>query len=98
MDALQSEGEPIVPDVAEGVWDVFWTLDRRRQGNGYEALAISHQEIEACTRLYGLRLRPWEVRALDAMEQARRKWLNTPEKERKSAKPLTPDLFRMMLG
>lgn len=88
----------MVPELAVSVWGVFWTLDRRRQGNGYEALAISHQEIEACTRLYGVELRPWEVRALDAMEQARRKWLNTPEKDRKSSKPLTPDLFRTLIG
>ena len=77
---------------------MFWALDRRRQGNGYGANAVSYQEIDACARLYGVRLRPWEMRALDAMERARLVWLNTDEKDRPSAQPMTPDMFRSLFG
>ena len=88
----------MVPDVGERVWGVFWALDRRRHGNGYEALPISHQEIEACLRLYRVSLAPWEVRALDAMEQVRRRWLNTPEDERVLATPATLDMVKSLVG
>lgn len=73
-------------------------MDRRRQSNGYGANALSHREIDACARLYGVRLTPWELQALDAMERTRLGWLNTPEKDRRtvSGTPMTTDLFRAM--
>lgn len=88
----------MVPEVAGRLWDLFWALDARRQSNGYGANAISHQEVAACAGLYGVRLRPWEMRALDAMERARLVWLNLPEKERNKPQPMTPELFRSMFG
>ncbi len=100
MSAVQSGGKPSVPTAAERVWEVFWTLDRRRQSNGYGANAVSHQEIEACARLYGARLAPWEVRALDAMERDRLSWLNTDPKDRRTVadEPMTIDRFRSLFG
>lgn len=100
MSAVQSGGKPAIPIAAERVWDFFWTLDQRRQSNGYSANAISHQEIEACARLYRVRLEPWELRALVAMERDRLAWLNTDPKDRRTVadEPLTVDRFRSLFG
>lgn len=100
MSAVQSGRKPTVPIAAERVWEFFWTLDQRRQSNGYGANAIDHREIEACARLYGVDLRPWELRALVAMERDRLTWLNTDPKDRRTvaAEPLTVDRFRTLFG
>jgi len=98
VSAAQS-GQPFAPPIAAGrLWDLFWTLDRRRQSNGYGVNAVSHQEIAACAAVYGVRLARWELRALDAMERERLLWLNTPEKERRSvaAEQMTVARFRTM--
>lgn len=98
VEVRQSGGSPTISDACHRAWGVFWALDRRRQSNGYGANAVSHQEIEACARLYGARLEPWEVAALDAMEAARLRWLNADEKDRQSAQQMTPGLFRSLFG
>lgn len=96
METAQNKGAPMVPAAGDRVWGLFWALERRRQSNGYGANAISHQEIAACAGLYGVRLAPWEMRALDAMERTRIVWLNADEKDR--AAPMTPDLFKSIFG
>lgn len=78
-------------------------MDRRRSSNGYGANAISHHEIAEFSRLYGVRFKPWELRALDAMEIARLAFLNKRDEvpaEEPSAQasvvqsaPMTPQLF-----
>jgi hypothetical protein len=89
------------------VWDAFWTMDRRRTGNGYSANAISHEEIAECGRLYGIQFKPWELRALDAMERARLLFLNLREDEPEAnpakgddkstpGQTLTPVLFKAL--
>jgi len=87
-----------VPIAGGRAWDLFWTLDRRRQSNGYGANAVSHQEIEACAAVYGIRLARWELRALDAMERERLVWLNTDPSKRRTvtAEKLTVDRFRAL--
>ena len=100
MAAAQAGRKPAVPAVAGRVWEVFWTLDQRRQSNGYGANAISHQEIEACAGLYRIRLAPWELRALAAMERERLTWLNTDPKDRRTVapEPMTVERFRQLFG
>lgn len=98
MRAVHADRRPAVPVIGERAWQVFWTLDGRRQGNGHAALAISHQEIDACSRLYGVRLAPWELRALDAMEGVRLDWLNRDREAEKRQEPMTPALFMAMFG
>lgn len=88
-----------MPEAGDRAWGVFWALDGRRQSNGYGVNAVTYQEAAACARLYGVRLRPWEIAALDAMERARLRWLNMTEEERQAARaPMTPAVFRSLFS
>jgi len=47
---------------------VFWEMGRCRPQGYAGPLAITHTEIEAWSRLYGLRLTPWEVDVVKALD------------------------------
>jgi hypothetical protein len=51
-------------------------MDQCRRGNGYNADAINHQDVSAFQDCAGLRFRPWERRAIFAMDRTRLAWLN----------------------
>lgn len=79
---------------------LFWQLERRgRTGNGYAALPISHQEVEAFLRLRGEMLATWELDLLDRMESERLEMLNedVTKKDKLSTRPMTPALFDAIL-
>lgn len=62
--------EPVIPRQGEHLWGWFWRLSNRRTC-GYAAVnPIQLSEIESFAALYGLSLRPWEVSALIAMDDA----------------------------
>lgn len=49
-------------------WYKFLELDRRRQSTGYAPQPIQHSEIDCWSRLYGITLRPWEVRLFTELD------------------------------
>ena len=79
-------------------------MDECRRGNGYVALSINHQDIAAFQDCAGFRFRPWERRALVAMDKARRAWLNKrvekPDDDAPAADApeLTPEAFDALFG
>lgn len=79
-------GSPDIPPEAAGVWDAYWSLaGSRRSGMSMHALALT--DIEAWTRLYGVRLTGWELDTLKAMDDAcRMAWAAQQERERAATK------------
>lgn len=58
------------PEVVAHIWGWFWELDSGRQ-TGMGISLLSYSEIEAWSRLRGVRLDPFELRAIKAMDVAR---------------------------
>jgi hypothetical protein len=61
---------PGCPDGALYLWGWFLELNRRRPSGGMGPGSIGHQDIKAWCSLRGIRLAPWELDALDDLEQA----------------------------
>lgn len=64
------------------LWDWFRRLSRRRGSSGNGANPISHRDIEAFARLYRIPIHPWEVEALERIDDVVLKVWNE-----KTAKP-----------
>ncbi|WP_424813570.1 phage tail assembly chaperone [Roseococcus sp. YIM B11640] len=58
---------PPKPEAAAYLWDWFLEMHRAR-GGGMGPAAITHQDIEAWGRLKGVRLAPWELEAIQALD------------------------------
>lgn len=65
---IAQEGPKLPPDLRY-LWTAFSQLHRTRQA-GMGINAITFFEIEAWSRLYGMRLDPWEVDAIRALDDA----------------------------
>jgi len=105
VEARQDGRASIIPMAGDRAWSVFWRLDARRTGNGYGANAISPSEIDAYARMYGMRLRRWELDALDVMEASRLRWLDRMarrdedgEPDVVEGQPVTPALVKALFG
>jgi hypothetical protein len=61
---------PGCPPGALHLWGWFLELNRRRPVGGMGPGSIGHQDILAWCALRGVRLAPWELDALDDVEQA----------------------------
>jgi len=66
-DALPFDDLPVE---VQHLWGWFCDLSGARSGNGYGGNPISHIEIEAWSRLSGIRLTPWEVAVLRRADSA----------------------------
>jgi hypothetical protein len=60
-----------IPPAAEHVWAWFWDLEQGRRA-GFSPEPFGYTDIEAWARLCCEEPRPWEVKALMAMDGARR--------------------------
>ncbi len=67
-----------VPPGGAYLWEAFWELEETRQ-SAWVLLPFTHQEIDAYCRNMDVRLRPWEVRIILAMDRARRVVLAPPK-------------------
>jgi hypothetical protein len=100
--ADQHEGKKLrIPVAGEQVWFWFRELDSQRTGNGYGANAIGFTAIKSWADLRNIRLKPWQLDALIAMDLKRRATLvtkdETPEdKPAVSERPLTARLFEAL--
>lgn len=65
---IAQEGPPLPADLRY-LWSAFSQLHRTRQA-GMSLCPITHAEIDAWSRLYRVRLDPWEVDALRALDDA----------------------------
>ena len=61
---------PPLPPAATHLWETFIDLARRRGGNGFDPMPITHTEIDAWQRLKQWPLAPWEVDAIAALDDA----------------------------
>jgi len=57
-----------VPDLAQHVWQYFVELDNGRQGGFAGGQPLSYSDISAWCALSGVRLLPWELTAIRAMD------------------------------
>lgn len=76
LQSAAAQGQPADPRLGAGappqcaaLWDAFVALNGARP-SGMGASAIPPSEIVAWQQLHGVRLTPWEVDTLRAMDQA----------------------------
>lgn len=62
---------PPFPTALAYLWGAYWRL-RRRKGGGAGPEPITWAEIEAFDRLGGAGLRPWEIEAIESLDDV---WL-----------------------
>ena len=62
--------------------DWFWDLSQSRGSTGFGPARLSFSEIEAWSRLTGNNLKPWELKAIRAMDAAYMRW--AAERQKKS--------------
>lgn len=79
-----------LPAAAERVWGWFWLLDRTRNGNGYAANRITHQDMRA---LAGERPAEWELAAILAMDAVRLDHGASEGEHVVSERDMSPSLF-----
>lgn len=59
---------PPIPKALVYLWRAFHRLSRRRGGNGIGANPISWSEIDAFVRNTRIRLAPWEIEVIEALD------------------------------
>jgi hypothetical protein len=59
-----------LPPAVAYLWSAFLRLHCRRGSNGFGASPLSWSEIDAFCRLSGVRLAPWEVEIVEALDDA----------------------------
>lgn len=68
---LQAElALPPFPEALRYLWRAFARIRRRCGGNGFGPSPITWGDIDAYSRLSGLRLSPWEVEVIEALDDA----------------------------
>lgn len=72
---LQAElALPPFPDAIRYLWDAFGRMRRGSGGNGYGPNPLAWVEIQAFVHLGGVRLAPWEVSIIEALDDC---WLSS---------------------
>lgn len=59
---------PPFPEALRYLWTMFLRLRRRVAGSGFGPAAITWVDIDACCRLLRVRLAPWEVEIIEALD------------------------------
>lgn len=79
--------EPVgLPTSAKWIFDVFWRLNKKRDSDGMSGApkVIPFTEIEAFSRLEGIRFSQFDLEALQAMEDAYFEALNNQNQRKES--------------
>lgn len=63
---------PDFPEPVRYLWDKFHTIRAQTTGNGFGPGPIGWGALDSFVRLSGVRLAPWEVEIITALDQA---WL-----------------------
>lgn len=74
---------PPCPPAAAYLWQAFVRLHGRRGSSGMGVDPITWSDLDAFTRLSGLRLTPWEIEAIEELDDL---WRTEHAKARKAAK------------
>lgn len=64
--------EPEVPVFVSYLWRWFQELHAARQSSGFGVSVITYRDIEAWSNVTGVRLCPWEIDVIKAIDQ---EWL-----------------------
>lgn len=59
---------PPFPEALRYLWTAFVRMRRRNAGNGYGPTPITWADIDAYSRLSGLRLQPWEIEIIELLD------------------------------
>lgn len=65
--AAELTGPPL-PDALIYLWSAFVRLRRRKGSNGFAVSPIEWPDFDAFLRLSGVRLAPWEVSAIEDLD------------------------------
>lgn len=68
---------PPLPGACKGAWSVFLELHGRRGSSGFGANPIDEAQLCYWQQLHGMRLSPWEIDAISALDRA---WLEAQAK------------------
>lgn len=61
---------PPFPDALRYLWTAFVRIRRRNAGNGFGATPITWADLDAYSRLSGLRLLAWEIEIIELLDDA----------------------------
>lgn len=67
------EGElqlPHLPPSVAHLWEMYFRIRRRKGSNGFGPVPIEWPDIDAFIRVSGTSVRPWEVRIVEAIDDA----------------------------
>lgn len=59
---------PPCPPSLTYLWATFYRLSNRRGSNGFGVNPITWSELDAFTRLSGVRLTPWEIETVEMLD------------------------------
>jgi hypothetical protein len=61
---------PAFPEAMRYLWRAFIRIRRRNAGNGFGATPVTWADLDAYSRLSGLRLLPWEIEIIELLDDA----------------------------
>ncbi|KRA42092.1 hypothetical protein [Devosia sp. Root635] len=61
---------PTFPEAVQYLWTTFVRIRRRNAGNGFGATPITWADLDAYSRLSGMRLLPWEIEIIEQLDDA----------------------------
>jgi len=59
---------PPFPEALRYLWSAFVRIRRRNAGNGFGPTPITWADLDAYSRLSGLRLLPWEIEIIERLD------------------------------
>lgn len=60
---------PTLPKLVSYLWGFFLDIHKQRANNGFGPSPIAFTEIKAWMELYRQKLKPWEIRAILAIDE-----------------------------
>lgn len=61
---------PPFPEALRYLWTAFVRIRRRNAGNGFGATPVTWADLDAYSRLSGMRLLPWEIEIIEQLDDA----------------------------
>lgn len=76
---------PPLPEEVDYLWRIFLRLAARRGSNGFGPNPITWLEMDAFSRLTGIRLAPWEIEVVELLDEMHRRYLNARRPKKSDA-------------
>lgn len=61
---------PPFPEALRYLWTAFVRIRRRNAGKGFGATPVTWADLDAYSRLSGMRLLPWEIEIIEQLDDA----------------------------